>query len=321
MNIKEIYPLFIDKQLSDQFGDWYIQIKQAFKENRIEDFVEELFKNPQTNSFASTVTDDQISCTTQRFIAIFEWLKNKQIYKFDADLWELIQNVEKLEIRSSVFKSLPFNVFWIEHEFENNLNGCMVIYGEYNGENYLKLIFIADDNMSYLCLPFRSEIEGKTIEDLIAEHSNSDVPNWYKNNLRAVLNAIVYLCTDKPDISTYQTELPVSSVPKANKSNTKKKKAEKKKNVTSVSNVGLTIGRYIRETKRTVSSTHTGNGSGSGTPKAPHMRKAHYHSFWTKDGDKKRLIVKFLSPILVNGGKADDIQPTIRVRSKNEKNN
>lgn len=314
---KEIYPLFIDKQLSEQFGDWYIQIKQAFKENRIEDFVEELFKNPQTNSSASTVTDDQIACTTQRFIAVFEWLKNKQIYKFDADLWELIQNVEKLEIRSSVFKSLPFNVFWIEHEFENNLNGCMVIYGEYDGENYLKLIFLADNNISYLCLPFRSEIEGKTIEDLIAEHSNSDVADWYKNNLRAVLNAVVYLCTDKPDISTYHAELPPVAPVQRTKKNNKKKKTEKK-NITSISNVGLTLGRYIRETRKTtLTATHTGVNSGGGSPKSPHMRKAHYHSFWTKDGDKKKLIVKFLSPIFVNGGIADaELRPTIRQKGK-----
>lgn len=317
MNIKEIYPLYIEQQLKAEFGESYQKVRQAYKDNRIEEFLQEFLLNPATNYYASTTTPKQIEATVQRFTSLFEWQKEKQIYKFDDELWSLLIQVDKLEIHCSVFQALPFQVFWIDRIFEHELNGCMVICNE----DYIKLCFFAERNISYICLPFRDDVEGKTIEELIESHVNatisSEMMKWYTKNIRAALNAVIYLCTDKPDISTYQTELPVFSSPKANKSNNKKKKAEKKKNVTSISNVGLTIGRYIRETKRTVSSTtHTGNGSGSGTPKAPHMRKAHYHSFWTKDGDKKKLIVKFLSPILVNGGKADDIKPTIRVRRR-----
>lgn len=311
----EIYPLKINEQLKQQFGEHYRRIKKAFQEGNIEEFVEDLFKNPLTNSNYNTVTDEQISSSTQRFIGIFEWLKTKQIYKFDADLWELIQNVEKLEIRSSVFQTLPFQSFWIDHEFENNLNGCMVIYGEYNGENYLKLIFIADDNMSYLCLPFRSEIEGKTIEDLIAEHSNSDVPIWYKNNLRAVLNAIIYLCTEMPDISTRSVDMPNQAQPK---SKNKDKKRNSKKNKLNISNVGTKIGRIIRDTRNVSAnrnSASVGTG-GVGTQKSPHMRRAHYHSYWIGKGEERKLIVKFLSPMLIHGHDAEEKSiPTIRKKS------
>lgn len=314
---KEIYPLYIYKILEEQFGDWLPQIKQAYNEDRIEGFVDELFKNPINNSHANTVTDYQISCSTQRFIAVFEWLKNKQIYKFDSDLWELIQNVEKLEIRSSVFKSLPFNTFWIAHDFENGFSGCMVIYGECNDGNYLKLIFINDTNSSYMRLPLRSDTEGKTLEEIIEMAEQTDnVTEWYKRNMRAVLNAIVYLCTDKPDISTYHAELPPVAPVQRTKKNNKKKKTEKK-NITSISNVGLTLGRYIRETRKTTTTHNTAISSGVGSTKSPHMRKAHYHSFWVKDGDKKKLIVKFLSPIFVNGGIANaELRPTIRQKGK-----
>ena len=46
-----------------------------------------------------------------------------------------------------------------------------------------------------------------------------------------------------------------------------------------------------------------------GTPKSAHIRRAHYHSFWTgkrNEPEKRELIVKLISPIFVNGDSGAD---------------
>ena len=56
-------------------------------------------------------------------------------------------------------------------------------------------------------------------------------------------------------------------------------------------------------------STHTA----ARTKVAAHVRRGHYHHFWQgsrKDGTRK-LILKWVAPIFVNAGNADNMLPTI----------
>lgn len=310
MNIKDYYPLCIDEQLKKEFGtENYKNIKNAFNEGNIEEFVEDLFKNPKTNYYYASVKEEEINSSTQRFIAIFSWLKYKQIYKFDKDLWDLIQDVNSLEIHCSVFQSLPFPVFYIDHPFNNDLKGCIVMYGEIEDQKYIKFVFFADNNTSFLCLPLNDDIEGKTIEELIQNYvgdTNDYDISWFMQNMRSALNCIIYLCTENPDISTSYIDMP--NIP-GNKSKDKKRKPSKK-NKLNVSNVGTKIGKVIRDSRS--DKRYHSEATGTGKQKSPHIRKAHYHSFWTGTGEDRKLIVRFLSPMFIHGNDIDKNIATIR---------
>lgn len=289
----EIYPLKINEQLKNQFGaEHYKNAKASFNEGKLEEFTEDLFKNPLTNSVYDTVTDEQIQSSTQRFSAIFEWLRYRQVYVFDEDLWKLLQGIEKLEIQAAVLASLPFNVFWIDHDFENGLKGCMVSYGNEITE-HIKLTFFAEDNISYICLPLTADIEGKTIEDVINERADN-VPDWYISNLRTALNVIIYLCTEKPDVVVKKKDMPSQSHSKTTRKTIKKKQM-------GIGKVGTNLGRIIRESNIRYVSDGKQPSEHTGKTKSPHLRKAHYHSFWIGKEGEKKLIVKFLSPMFIHG--------------------
>lgn len=47
--------------------------------------------------------------------------------------------------------------------------------------------------------------------------------------------------------------------------------------------------------------------SGTGSPKSAHYRSAHWHHFWTGSGDDKKLIIKWVDGVFVNGKAEQDV--------------
>lgn len=78
--------------------------------------------------------------------------------------------------------------------------------------------------------------------------------------------------------------------------------------------VGYRIGQAIRYHKQAEERKKSGNKhTGTRTKVAAHVRRGHYHHFWQgsrKDGTRK-LILKWVAPIFVNAGNADNMLPTI----------
>lgn len=72
--------------------------------------------------------------------------------------------------------------------------------------------------------------------------------------------------------------------------------------------VGFKIGATLRKARTLEASTEDRGGSHA-SPK-PHIRRAHWHAFWTGAKDLRRLVLKWLHPILVAAGDGDII-PTV----------
>ena len=70
--------------------------------------------------------------------------------------------------------------------------------------------------------------------------------------------------------------------------------------------------RKANETSESSSaSEHSNVGHGSSVGKRPHSRRGHYHHYWVgskKDGTR-RIILKWVAPMFINGD-IDDIIPT-----------
>ena len=84
---------------------------------------------------------------------------------------------------------------------------------------------------------------------------------------------------------------------------------KKRRSAATVTRVGWRIGSAIREHARRCND----RGAGAGGSVRPHVRRAHWHRFWTgpRDGER-RLVVRWLPPIFVNpdGG---EMVPTAHV--------
>ena len=309
MDINEIFPIKLEKKLRKQAGDLFEEIKAAsYDAEKLRERLKLFLTSPVYNLYYYTVTEKQIDTTAVNYQNVIAWAKTKQVYRFDENLWNTIQTVEKVEVHCAVFQLLPFPTFWIDRNFENGFVGCMV--NHLDGELWLSF-YRDDDITSYLKIYYPNTTDGKTVEELLKEY---DVPEWFLRNLRAALNAVIYLCTVEPDVKTTKIELPRTAAKPAKKS----AKQAGKKNILKVANVGENVGRIIREyeERERKTSASSGGTGGKGVAKSPHIRRAHYHSFWTKQNGEKQLIVKFLSPIFVHGDAEDGIKTTIRKRKK-----
>lgn len=91
-----------------------------------------------------------------------------------------------------------------------------------------------------------------------------------------------------------------------------KKQASKREYVprekTELSEVGYRVGSTIRKALSNESRekvVYIGE-HGKGAPKTPHIRRSHFHSYWTGSGDNKTIEVKWINTIFVNGVEKED---------------
>lgn len=253
----------------------------------------------------------------------YNWLKYKQVYRFSSDLFNLLtEETDSESVMSDIFLyKLPFPCFFVE-------NKVMIGGREYIGfyvlrrmspekdcEEELFIQFVQADkerSFLYVALPLRPGC-AKKVSELLEERYNYipfDPSDPHKREEfvemgKKAVNVIAYLCTDKPDIVKIKSS-------SGNQNVNKKGKAPKKKDTVTIGQVGDKLARTIRESRvrYVYEGETTHEGRGKGTPKSAHIRKAHYHSYWTgkKDGSEERqLTVRLMSPIFVKGG---NNQPT-----------
>lgn len=89
----------------------------------------------------------------------------------------------------------------------------------------------------------------------------------------------------------------------------KKKSTKQRSSRVQSYNVGYNVGATIRREKRIYEDgAHSSGVSGHHTPKRPHIRRGHFHSFWTgkKDGNERKLVVRWVAPTYVHNGDQDD---------------
>lgn len=81
-------------------------------------------------------------------------------------------------------------------------------------------------------------------------------------------------------------------------------------NAPTVWETGYRLGAALRRARERATSAA---GDGSHASPRPHVRRAHYHSFWRgpRDGERE-LFVKWLPPIAVNVDDVGDLVPTVR---------
>ncbi|MBO5576939.1 MAG: hypothetical protein J5956_11665 [Ruminococcus sp.] len=246
----------------------------------------------------------------------WEWDKYKQIYKFNPELFKLLtEETDADSVMADIFLSkLPFPCFYVDNPIEDGIGNVFV--GFYVlirlGVDNVPELFIefaqADPERSYrFCAVPLIKGSNKTIDELLTRQyvlagvDPKDVPQKevFNEMCKKAINCVAYLCTDKVDVIKTRREVKAKS-PKSSK---------KKPKTVKVGLVGDKIAKVIKENR--VRYVYEGNSRPheKGTPKSAHIRRAHYHSFWTgkrSEPEKRELIVKLISPIFVKGENGAD---------------
>lgn len=260
------------------------------------------------------------ACDIGNLAAILAWRPTKGVYRFDEDLLKSLWDVElDKDIPVDVLFNLPEWCCYIDLEtfppaMEMGLSGFFVyLESDANtGGREVRLTFAGDHDgdPGIMTLPFHIDQETRICDMLqsYVDFSSPHLPDEFKAlknkqvpHKEAVgvygryFSLILYLCSSDRDI--IQTSKPRKV------KQTKNPKKQKRKLPVEY-RVGSAIGGAIRRAR----GSHQGNGTGSS--KAPHIRRAHYHTYWTGE-DRENPVVKFIAPVPVNIGD-EPVVPIVR---------
>ncbi|EMO43835.1 AcrVA2 family anti-CRISPR protein [Leptospira santarosai] len=258
-------------------------------------------QNQKTTAFYNVGLINQLA-------ALVPWSLSKGVYKFSQELLEELIDSQLPEILpSDVLKKLPQWSIYIELP-TGQIQGC---YGFFtflesdNGRDELRILLDYDDRPP---VPFTLFLDNCTIHeslDLLSKEFKRDV-NFLKGKItdsildihkqyqievfKKILPLVLYICSENAEISG-------STSYNSYKQRQKLKNNEfgQAPNV-SVWDVGLEIGTKLRQFRhgtQRINDLHSQS-------KMPHLRKAHWHHFWTGNKESKNLVVRWLSPIPVN---------------------
>lgn len=255
---------------------------------------------------------------------MYNWSIYKQIYKFDNDVLDMLCNDTDVDdIPVSVIKTnLPYSAFFVDNRFRSKhtdieYRGCFVsLLPNHNDELELGLFFIEntkESNYLYCLVPLY--FGDKTLIELMQERDKAfNVNSNNEDTLisidlgNQILKLITYICSANSEIETVKVVVP------ENTNNSKKKKSKKK--IVQQNFIGYKMGNVIRKTKKVYEREEKISTNKIHKQISPHMRRAHYHHFWTgkkNEPKNRKLIVKFIPPLYINPTGKDNVEiiPTV----------
>lgn len=235
----------------------------------------------------------------------------RQIYRFDNTLAETLSSQTKdLPIDTIVLEQLPCNDFFIMRNYNGNQgffisvdisdNNYTIIYTELCGNGKIDSCVVPIEKnvtLSRALTNFlKKEISAKRLKD------NEEIINQISLSFAEKFQYLLYLSAINAEITPVTRDAIVKKAERKSQS-----EAPKRKSKSEVANVGYRIGSAIRsakEEKERVVYIHDDNATQKqGTPKSPHVRRSHFHSYWVGNGENKQLIVKWVNTIFVKGSK------------------
>ncbi len=281
-----------------------------------------------------------------RVAALSAWRITKGIYHFDETLFESIAATPldgKLPVH--LLYHLPEWCVYIPAPglefYKYKLVGffAQLEYDVNEGHSELRLLFDTDDSHApyraagielpngLVPFPIHLRAEGlvESIEDAM-EYSrrqnmrfgspeqdhllvmSKDELDTASKAVAPMVNLVLYLCSIGADVRSKDNSRPTRPMPVKTKKGLRLFAKEKPV----IWETGYRLGVALRKAEAETRSEYKGGTHGS--PK-PHVRVAHWHSFWTgpmKEPDKRRLVLKWLPPIPVAVGERYELIPTLR---------
>lgn len=237
----------------------------------------------------------------------YEWKKKKQIFKFDSALiGELSDTDVDFDIPYDIFSRMPYQTVCID--ISDNPEICDKIQADSFIVRPCKIEVMLEDGVhSYFVLlvmtykngqsravrgiTFPNTSDGIRIStdqlSVSLENEDQTVTGDAKLQTAIIMQTILYLCSFEPDIHE-------TSVSKAKQRQAKQNKKSTDKPIREFE-VGVRFGEAFRSW--TAGKLGAEKSIGTGSHKRPHMRRAHWHRFWTgkRNSDERKLIIKWVS--------------------------
>lgn len=271
------------------------------------------------------------------FGALVSWRPTKGIYRFHPALYEaLIETDLDGEIPSSLLLRMPGYAVYIETPASENMpypiEGFFAYLSRMGKQDELQIVaLLKQDEQSHDKDPaplrdvilYSLPLGNHPVSDLLrlhfergeAEASETGTPKRKYSEIAddtkliiehvvsSILSLLLYLCSEQPEIDNW-----TPPEPKAKFFGTKRRLLAAKEAMSW--DVGLRIGAALDLSAK--QDRESANEGGSGITVRPHIRRAHWHSFWVGKRGAQTLSLRWLPPIAVNTDGSEKLPAVIR---------
>ena len=224
------------------------------------------------------------------------YYSGRQVYLFDDDFADLLsgQSTADLKISADVFKQLPCSCFYVQRKYKNSVGFFFDLQGD---RMTMTEYFFDDAEKDYYSESIAIELQYDiSVEDLIYKILGS-----YAKKDKAGTKAMICDIAEKLQFIVYLSAVNAEIAP-VTKRQAQKKATTQHPQKSAVANVGYRIGVAVRKHRQIESSvSYQHSPQGHSAPKAPHIRRAHFHGYHTNNGYQ----VKWLNTIFVNAERDD----------------
>ena len=218
----------------------------------------------------------------------------RQVYIFDDDFAELLsrQNKDDLKISAETLKQLPCDSFYIQRKYNTSVG----FFFDFSENSIAITEFFTNREPDTYFLRYTTDMFNQMAVAFVGNSRSDDVTGEVTARITEIMQYVVYLSAINAEI----TPVTKRQVTPRTKNNIRPGDLTR----SCVANVGYRIGAAMR--RQSTSTTYRRNSDAHGAPKSPHLRRAHFHRFATKDG----YVTKWVHAVFVNGDKEQNL-PTV----------
>lgn len=264
-----------------------------------------VFTKAEAEAVALRLPGDKLFCSPVALGALVAWRPTKGIYRFHSALYNAVATTDLTgDVPSDLLMRLPGYAVFVEAPglifFDQEILGFWAYLSSAAKQSALELVpLFADGTAHGLSVPLgHHPVSDLTRMAVQAQFGQSGVEysptneEWDRVNagLSAMLSLLLYLCSEKPDVDGW-----TPPTPQVKFFGTKRRWLQAKE--ARMWEVGLRLGAALDLAKQREEEAPA---VGAGGAVRPHIRRAHWHSFWVGKRGEQTISLRWLPPIPVN---------------------
>lgn len=249
------------------------------------------------------------------YFTVSKWALAKVAYRFNSSFLRALADTEDSPIQTDALATLPHKAFWVSSSVRTEDNAGMLLYVEpCPGGCLVSCVLVNEDSRKGIgwrqCSLWltNGQSVGEAMQEMLAAAGVGDIigdgsfakdrelVDEYTESIRLAIQCAYYLSAQNAEVKNVTAKKNSRPVrPDGTRFNIRKW------------DVGFRVGADFEKLCTTAAAASCA-GCGGGEAKRPHVRRAHWHHFWTGKG-RAVLVVRWLAPIAVNAETPDDISP------------
>ena len=337
--MKKCYPLELVNQVANKYHDCWNIVEDFRNDSELPQWDRRCYI-PIAAGLAIATDGDMSkkaiwnsSLEADLIVATAAWRLHKQVYSFDPAMEKVLisQADQNLKIPIDILNKIPFFCVYIETTTMEDMDGCFVHFESdtNTGELELRFLIVLKDG-DIFPIPFHL-IEGGTIADGINAsfekanenqrmlHTNKyeidDAKNYARDLCCKLLQLVLYVCSKNKEMVEDPVQKKITRQPKSFQFIKDKYRevqrwnfGEKSGDFISKFYTTLDFEEEVKKKNEIDIINNAKKSKTNGTPKRPHLRKAHWHHYWVgSDNEGNRTLeLKWIAPMFIHKDDVDE---------------